>query len=825
MITTNVKHRFTRRKSVVVPSNPLKADPSRTATLRRIFERDMRKRFRILKGRIIKLLVDDDAFGLKRSILDPFSNNEEQSDGEKDSDLFGGVLSIFPSDSATVVNDVLNARKLNQRFVRNTHFRFRSDPQKVVEFRSWLDTQIQTDIIGITSQAEIDDAFWTKYVNEGYEKGAGRAFDDVRKPALASGSEQLSFFDGTRSEFLRQSFGRPETVEKVKLLAGRVFTDLKGVTDAMAAQMTRVLADGLVQGQNPREIARTLNDRIDKIGRTRATIIARTEIIRAHAEGQLDAMERLGVEEVGVMVEWSTAGDDRVCPRCQPMDGVVLKIKEARGLIPLHAQCRCAHIPANVGESPKGQIRGKTAIEESITKSVKAFKPKGSGRTIAEQKLLTSFRGKTIAKRRPKSTLEGPKVVPTKAKPSRPSIPSLAEPRPRPSFVRPRVPQVTKLTPPKPKVKAVKSKPKSVSEVTDISGDAVRKAEAVIQKSDVEVSYVFDKNGKVKAITRGTADAVDLSDATLEKMKDAITLHNHPAVENAVTSFSGADIENAIQTKQFLTKVITEKGHRISMSYGNTLEGLNARERVKFGSKVIRAYEKEFRANIKELARQAARKQITFEEATFQMSHKPWEKVAKQFKFKYDVEFPSGLKPTVKVPKAKSVLKPKPTPSIKPVTKLTEIEDRSVAAWISGASTDIRIAEAAENINKNIKLFHGALNKFPEHKGLVFRGMTLDEVGLKEFTSLKKGATMTYNASASASKVREVSKRFTEPGIFSIGREKKVMFNIQTKTGADISSKAKEQAEVVLRKGTKYRVTKTEANSGGLDLIIHMEEI
>jgi SPP1 gp7 family putative phage head morphogenesis protein len=44
-------------------------------------------------------------------------------------------------------------------------------------------------------------------------------------------------------------------------------------------------------------------------------------------------------------VELVTAGDLRVCPMCQGLNGKVYTIKEARGLIPVHPQCRCAWVP------------------------------------------------------------------------------------------------------------------------------------------------------------------------------------------------------------------------------------------------------------------------------------------------------------------------------------------------------------------------------------------------------------------------------------------------------------------------------------------------
>lgn len=231
-------------------------------------------------------------------------------------------------------------------------WKFRENHEKVLAFQEWLKQQIQSKIVG---QAE--EALWKKFVEAGFQKGAGRSFNEVKMPPpLPPNPSQASqyardqstrdFYRGTKEEFLRSSFGQPESVAKVKLLVGRVLTDLKGVTDAMATTMSRILADGLTQGKNPRQIAKELNQSVEGIGLNRAMVIARTEVIRAHAEGQLDSFEKLGITEVGAQVEWSTAGDTRVCKKCAPLDGTVMAIAQARGMIPLHPQCRCAWIAA-----------------------------------------------------------------------------------------------------------------------------------------------------------------------------------------------------------------------------------------------------------------------------------------------------------------------------------------------------------------------------------------------------------------------------------------------------------------------------------------------
>lgn len=302
-------------------SNPLRLDPTRTVTLRRAFASKLKQKFARLRYEIVKLVVEEDAFGLRPAAKNPL--------------------------------------------VGNTRWRFQSDPEKVKAFQEWLRAQIAARL---RSQSEQE--LWKRYVEAGFRKGAARAFDDAKRVERlkAAREEKLDFYAGSKEQFLRDSFHRPVAIEKVQLLAGRSFDDLENVTTDMSTRLTRSLMDGLVRGQSPRDIAHVLAEDVN-ISSSRASTIARTEIVRAHAEGQLTALENLGVEEVGVAVEWSTAGDDAVCRLCQPLEGVVLRIDEARGMLPRHPNCRCAWIPVGVGEDRTEQKRSKPSIEEAFEES------------------------------------------------------------------------------------------------------------------------------------------------------------------------------------------------------------------------------------------------------------------------------------------------------------------------------------------------------------------------------------------------------------------------------------------------------------------------
>lgn len=256
------------------------------------------------------------------------------------------------------------------RVTTNTRWKFNTSAEKLKEFRRWLETQLGDEVTGATAEE-----VWRKYAEAGYRKGAGRSFDDVNKAKrfLDLTPEGLAGYGGARSGFLQGMFGRPVSKEKIELLASRSFEDLKGVASDTATRMTRVLADGLVEGASPRDVARDLAAQVD-VGRDRALTISRTEIIRAHAEGQLTALEQMGVAEVGVMVEWAVTDDAKLCKLCAPLEGVVLSIEDARGMLPRHPSCRCAWVPAGLGESPQGQKRGEEAdaalVESGLTGNV-----------------------------------------------------------------------------------------------------------------------------------------------------------------------------------------------------------------------------------------------------------------------------------------------------------------------------------------------------------------------------------------------------------------------------------------------------------------------
>ena len=98
---------------------------------------------------------------------------------------------------------------------------------------------------------------------------------------------------------------------------------------------------------------------VDRLGRrvsskTRAQLIARTEVIRAHHLGNVQEMRNFEIPGVVIKAELATAGDHRVCPECLALEGKVYSLDEIEGLIPVHPLCRCVALPTRA--QPASQV-------------------------------------------------------------------------------------------------------------------------------------------------------------------------------------------------------------------------------------------------------------------------------------------------------------------------------------------------------------------------------------------------------------------------------------------------------------------------------------
>jgi len=297
-----------------------KYDPTHTTALRNVFANDMSKRFNNLIS-IIRQTVDlNDCFGLK--------------------EVEGGFVT-------------------QQMISAGWHvFAYRLSKDKVAKFMEWLEQQVNAGLLSIREFEQIgtaiNSAWENKYIYDSYKRGIIRARIELQKAGFDVPSIE-------QTGGIEMSMTTPFHIDRLGLLYTRVYTDLKGITDAMDSFISRILAQGIADGDHPRLIARKLIAVIngqgvgelgitDSLGRfipakRRAEILARTEIIRAHHVATIQEYRNWAVHGVIVQGEWMTAGDDRVCPKCASLQGKVFTLDEIEGMIPAHPLCRCIALP------------------------------------------------------------------------------------------------------------------------------------------------------------------------------------------------------------------------------------------------------------------------------------------------------------------------------------------------------------------------------------------------------------------------------------------------------------------------------------------------
>ncbi len=309
------------------------ADPTRTTMLRKAFERAMRKRFNELTRVIRETVYTNDVFGLDPGIkLRPFTFQ----------------MNPAPADA----------------------FAFPRSADKIKAFNVWLKQQVDRGIleIGEIQQvgAGVEEAWTNKYVFDSYKRGVIRARYELQK----AGFDVPSIAETGGIEI---SMSTPFHVDRLGLLYTRTFNELRGITAIMDQQISRILAQGIADGDGPLLLARKLVSIINGVGRDklgldisyisprtgrevkyfmparrRAEIMARTEIIRAHHQATIMEYQNWAVQGVVVKAEWMTAGDNRVCSECLALEGEIFTLEVAMNMIPLHPSCRCIALPFKV---------------------------------------------------------------------------------------------------------------------------------------------------------------------------------------------------------------------------------------------------------------------------------------------------------------------------------------------------------------------------------------------------------------------------------------------------------------------------------------------
>lgn len=288
-------------------------DPTHTTALRNAFVRNMKTRFAELVKVIRIGVVKQDCFGLKgRDMI---------------------TYQMTPPGEHS--------------------FSFLRNPEKIDEFMKWLQEQVDKGLLTIGTFNQIgrgiENAWTDMYILDSYKRGLLRAQAELRKAGLTIPDIEMGIAM------------TPIHLDRVGVLFTRVFSELKGITAEMERNISRILAQGMINGEDPITLANKLVAAIDGTGMgtlgitdtlgrfipalTRAKMMARTEMIRAFHLAAIQEYRNWGVEGVTVMAEWMTAQDEKVCSQCLALQGKIFSLDEIEPMIPLHPNCRCIALP------------------------------------------------------------------------------------------------------------------------------------------------------------------------------------------------------------------------------------------------------------------------------------------------------------------------------------------------------------------------------------------------------------------------------------------------------------------------------------------------
>ncbi len=250
----------------------------------------------------------------------------------------------------TLRGEVREAIKSQDRF-KNLN-----DSETVELFVAWLDKRIQSQVINLSQlRNNVESAWTTKFIEEAYRKGVNRARSELKKKGVdAPTMEEEGGFEAVKQI--------PIHAKMYDNLTYRAISTLQEAMADLRKNIRSVMLDSLSKGHSNSMIAKRIDSLFSGINREelgltvllgkfvamlrRVEMIARSEIVRTIAESTLTEYQLREVEQVGLLAEWLTAGDNRVCPRCRAMSvRGPYTIAEAQGLIPFHPFCRCYWLP------------------------------------------------------------------------------------------------------------------------------------------------------------------------------------------------------------------------------------------------------------------------------------------------------------------------------------------------------------------------------------------------------------------------------------------------------------------------------------------------
>jgi hypothetical protein len=226
---------------------------------------------------------------------------------------------------AIIKRDLFNLREQNGREalvddIPDEVFETESRRAAALGFLRWVRQQLDENFLTVVSEDT------NQFIRKAYARGLENVADQLNDADLTLAPTDTD-----------NLLGRPFHQQELQTLFTRTYENLVSVRDDVAQAVRDELVEGFTQGENPTKIARSLTDRVDSIGKHRATMIARSEVMNAYSQGTLSRMEEINSErertDDGQLIAghgtWDAAmAQPNTCPFCRAVNGTMLTADE-----------------------------------------------------------------------------------------------------------------------------------------------------------------------------------------------------------------------------------------------------------------------------------------------------------------------------------------------------------------------------------------------------------------------------------------------------------------------------------------------------------------
>lgn len=171
--------------------------------------------------------------------------------------------------------------------VVNRRYAFLLDATMLEQMFRRVDSLIDEILLG---RGQVDNWFLEAYIGPAYQRGTAQAYSNL--------AQQSTIYKATHPQLANLLYSQPYRT-RIAMVKARVFEEMKGLSGKVKSNMSRVLAEGIGRGLNPKVIAKQLTERAN-IEARRGMLIARTEIPmalrRARWDEKDDAAEQYGIQ-------------------------------------------------------------------------------------------------------------------------------------------------------------------------------------------------------------------------------------------------------------------------------------------------------------------------------------------------------------------------------------------------------------------------------------------------------------------------------------------------------------------------------------------------